>query len=307
MSNVATMQAVRLAHLSDVHLTSRPLGWQWRDWFSKRLTGWINSRVLSRRRRFRRADEVLRVLIADLGSQRRPDCVIFSGDATMLGFPGELARAAAALGVGSTAMPPGLAVPGNHDYYTPAVERSGGFENYFAPWLDGQRLDEGPIYPFARKVGPVWLVGVNSCSGNRWPWNAVGRVGDAQLHRLGRLLETLGPGPRILVTHYPVGLADGQPEGPLHRLRDLDDLLVVAERGGVSLWLHGHRHDPYRLNDPRVAPFPVICAGSATQSGHWGYNEYTIDGLHLQGVRRTFDLDRRCFRDSETFELKLRS
>src|SRR5437762_2156173 len=103
--------AVRLAHLSDIHLSTAPLGWQSSDWFSKRLTGWINTRWLRRRWRFRHADAVMAVLVAELRDQRRPDGIVFSGDATMLGFTREMERAAAVLQVENPAMPPGLAVP----------------------------------------------------------------------------------------------------------------------------------------------------------------------------------------------------
>jgi 3',5'-cyclic AMP phosphodiesterase CpdA len=295
---------IRFAHVSDVHITAQPLGWRRRDWFSKRFPGWINLRLLGRRYRFRRADEVLAALTAEL-CQRRPDRVIFSGDATTLGFEAEFARAAALLGVSANDPLPGLAVPGNHDYYTRAVAAAGLFERHFAPWQDGVRVD-GAVYPFAQRVGTLWLVGVNSCTGNRWTWDAAGSVGQDQLERLERLLDRLGPGPRILVTHYPVCLSSGAPERRPRKLRDLRALVAVAVRGGVCLWLHGHRHGAYHLPNPGLAPFPVICAGSATQNKLWSYGEYTIDGYQLHGVRRTYDPRQRGFVDRESFELQLR-
>jgi 3',5'-cyclic AMP phosphodiesterase CpdA len=295
---------VRLAHFSDVHITTRPLGWQRRDWFSKRVTGYINLRWLGRRYRFRRADEVLAVLAADL-RDRRPDHVIFSGDATHLGFEAEFARAADLLGVAAADRLPGLAVPGNHDYYTRHVVAAEMFERHFAPWQEGERVD-GHRYPFAQRVGPLWLVAVNSCVPNRWSWDASGRVGREQLDRLERLLDGLGPGLRILVTHYPVCLASGKREARAHGLRDLPELVEVARRGSVALWLHGHRHGAYHHARPRLAPFfPVICAGSATQSKRWSYGEYTIRGRQLTGVRRAWDAGAGAFRDFGSFELEL--
>src|SRR4051812_2671647 len=89
---------IRLAHFSDVHVTARPLDWTRADWFNKRLPGWFNLRCLGRGRRFARTDEVLAALAADLRA-RRPDHVVFSGDATALGFEAEFARAVALLGV----------------------------------------------------------------------------------------------------------------------------------------------------------------------------------------------------------------
>jgi 3',5'-cyclic AMP phosphodiesterase CpdA len=297
---------IRLAHLSDVHITTRPLGWTRRDWLTKRYAAWLNLRFLGRGRRFGRADEVLRRLMEDVHA-RRPDHVVFSGDATALGFESEFHRAAELLGVTGPARLPGLAVPGNHDYVTRPVAASGLFERYFAPWLAGRRVDDA-VYPFAQRVGEYWLIGVNSCTGNVWPWDATGSVGPEQLGRLKRLLEGLGPGPRILVTHYPVYLAGGtRRERPWHGLRDLDDVLAVAARGGISLWVHGHRHTPYHLRESALLPFPVVCVGSATQNGLWSYAEYTLEGNTCRALRRTFDPAATRFRDAESFELPLRS
>jgi 3',5'-cyclic AMP phosphodiesterase CpdA len=294
---------IRLAHLSDIHITAWPLGWQRGDWFTKRYPGWVNFRWLGRRFRFRHADEVLAALMADL-RRRHFDHIVFSGDATALGFETEFQRAASLLGLTDSSILPGLAVPGNHDYYTRAVEASGLFERYFAPWQKGTRLDEA-VYPFAQQIGPLWLVGVNSCTGNRWPWDAGGSVGADQLQRLERLLAHLAPGPRILVTHYPVALASGQPERRSHGLRNLPDLLRVAGQGGVSLWLHGHRHGPYYHVRTANASFPVVCAGSATQSGLWSYGDYTIEGRQFRAVRRVFDPTEHCFKDANPFELEM--
>ena len=41
----------------------------------------------------------------------------------------------------------------------------------------------------------------------------------------------------------------------------------MAERGKIALWLHGHRHTPYHFVSTSVAPFPLICVGSARKRG----------------------------------------
>jgi 3',5'-cyclic AMP phosphodiesterase CpdA len=296
---------ISLAHFSDIHITADRLDWTFRDWFNKRYAAWINFRWLGRRKRFRRADEVLQRLVEEL-QQRRPDHIVFSGDATALGFESEIKRAAEMLHVGDDRFPPGLAVPGNHDYCTPWAAASGLFERYFAPWQSGTRID-GNTYPFAQRVGHVTLIGVNSCTGNFWPWDAGGSVGAGQLARLRHLLKYLEPGPRILVTHYPVCLSSGRPENGVHGLRDLAELVQVAAEGQVGLWLHGHRHTPFQFQEPPLAPFPVICVGSATQNELWSYGEYTIDGLNCHGRQRIFDGNAGAFRDGKTFSLQLRS
>jgi 3',5'-cyclic AMP phosphodiesterase CpdA len=294
---------MKIAQFSDIHITTAPLGWRRADWFNKRLPGWLNLKCLGRKQRFRDADRVLAALEEDI-QRRRPDHVIFSGDATALGFETELAHAVALLGRSGPDGLPGMAVPGNHDYYTAGVAASGLFERYFAAWQQGERVD-GAVYPFAQRVGHVWLVAVNSCTGNRWFWDAAGSVGPEQLARLEILLESLGPGPRILVTHYPVCLASGAPEPRYHGLRDLTALVTVAVRGRIDLWLHGHRHGAYHHCDCNLAPFPVVCAGSATQTDLWSYGEYTIEGNDFHALRRVFCPARGSFLDSETFNLRL--
>src|SRR5207247_3031100 len=85
---------VRLAHLSDIHISARPLGWRLDDYVTKRWTGWINYRWLGRRHRFRGAEQALAAIVEEL-VRRRPDHVIFSRDAVALSFEAEFARAAA--------------------------------------------------------------------------------------------------------------------------------------------------------------------------------------------------------------------
>jgi 3',5'-cyclic AMP phosphodiesterase CpdA len=294
---------IRLAHLSDIHLTAPKLEWRAADWFNKRFAAWFNFRVLGRRFRFRHADEVMATLIAELNALR-PDRIIFSGDATALGFESELQRAADYLGVANSSFS-GLAVPGNHDYCTRPAAASGNFERIFASWQKGERVD-GERYPFAQKIGDAWLIGVNSCTGNRWAWDAAGSVGSPQLERLERLLGSLSGGPRMLVTHYPICLADGRPERKTHGLRDLADLIAVAAKGGVSLWLHGHRHHFYFTAAGNPAPFPVICVGSATQTGCWSYGQYTLEGSRFHVQRRIYDPEQNQFRDEAAFDVQLK-
>ena len=296
------MESIRIAHISDIHVTV-PSRWQSDDWFNKRLPAWLNLRFLGRGRRFRHTDTVLSILLEEL-RQRRPDRVVFSGDATALGFEEELARAAELLGLRHPESLPGLAVPGNHDYCTPRAALSGAFEQHFAPWLEGERIGND-LYPFAQRVGSAWLIGVNSAKANRWAWDASGGAGQEQLGRLELLLQRLDPGPRILVTHYPVCKSSGKLEPPSHRLRDVHALAETAQRGGVVLWLHGHLHGPFRHTSTDLTSFPVICAGSTTQSQVWSYGEYVITGRQLQVIRREFDPQQQCFRDAEVDALML--
>src|SRR5439155_21170102 len=143
-------------------------------------------------------------------------------------------------------LPPCLAVPGNHDVYVARAERRGAFEAAFASWQQGVRVGDA-AYPFARKVGHVWLIGLKSAKANFWMWDATGRVGEAQLSRLRELTATLDEGPRVVVTHYPILTKKRLPEPRFHRLKDWRRVRDTAAECGVNLWLHGHRHGWYVL------------------------------------------------------------
>lgn len=297
-------EAITIAHFSDLHRTATPLGWSLRDFATRRITGWCNWHVLGRGERFRDADRVARALVADF-RVRQPSAIVFSGDAAGIGFEREIEEAALALCVCDESLPPGIAVPGNHDYYTHSAAASGAFERAFAAWQTGERVN-GERYPLARRIGEVWFVAVNSAVPHRNPIDATGEVGAGQRNRLQELFRQLPPGPRILVTHYPVRLADGKPETRWHGLHDVDEVVRIAADGGVSLWLHGHRHGSYVLPAEGYCPFPVVCAGSASQSGKAGYFELTTEGANARILRRVFDATHGQFIDgpSTTIEFK---
>jgi 3',5'-cyclic AMP phosphodiesterase CpdA len=296
---------LRLAHVSDVHLFVPEAKWSRGDYMTRRLSGWLNVKLGRRGSQFRGAAGILALLVADV-YERKPDLLIFSGDASSLGFEEELALTATLLRANEPDGIPLFAVPGNHDYYTRKSMQLGLFERYFASGLSGERLD-GAIYPFARKVGPLYLIGLNSSTGNRWFWDATGRVGEEQRQRLQRLLAQphIASSPRVLVTHFPVGLPNGKAEKPWHKLLDLKPTLQVAVEGGVSLWLHGHRHCAYYLPATISVPLPSICAGSGTQRELWTYNEYLYDGEIWQVQRRQFDPLEKRFRTVEQFDVTI--
>jgi 3',5'-cyclic AMP phosphodiesterase CpdA len=294
---------IKLAHFSDVHLSTRPLGWTRHDLFSKKVAGWMNVKLLGRGHRFKHADRVVAALRQDLAT-RSYDQLVFSGDATTLAFETEFAVSAKVL-LGS-GLPPCVAVPGNHDYYTGAAVRAKLFEKHYGPWLDGVRVD-GHTFPFAKKVGHAWLIAVNSSTANLWTFDASGAMGAEQLTRLKTLCEQLDPGPRILVTHYPLRTAKGLVERRTHRLRDHAAALAACKACGVNLWLHGHIHTPYVNGTSEMIPFPTICAGSCTQTHKWRYNEYILKGDDLHIRFRRFNLVKGAFVDDGERSLRLNS
>ncbi len=293
---------LRLLHYSDVHLTVPRLGWRPRDVFSKKAVGWVNIKLLGRGKRFKHATTVANAMIADART-RGHDGIVFSGDATKLAFPPEFAFAAERLGVGDASLPPTVCVPGNHDYYTHRDVRAGQFEDHFAPWLGGETVD-GHRYPFARRLGHLWLVCLNSSHPGFFNTSARGRAGAEQLERLVKLCAKLD-GPKILVTHYPLRDASGKVERRSHRLADHAAALDAAKRAGVGLWLHGHIHHPYVLTPTAEVPFTLVCGGSATQTNRWAHHEYEIDGRAVRMVRRVWDAQEGKFREESERKLEI--
>lgn len=299
--------AVRLLHFSDLHIPPRRLRWQLNDLLSKSLSGWVNVRVLGRARRFKHAEVIIARLLK-LIDRTQPDGVLFSGDATHLAFDGEFEQAAQLLEVAQRCgdAPAYVAVPGNHDYYTRHAVKQGRFEQHFGPWQAGLRLGQEP-YPFARNIKGVWVLAVCSCTANTVPMDATGAIGPAQLERLRRLAQQLGPGRRILLTHYPLRALSGQPEHRLRRLRDHQQALQVAQDIGVSLWLHGHIHTPFYLPSSEQLPFPTIGNGSTAQNQRWSLHEYHLSDDHLAAVRYRFNVATSEFEEVLRFELPLRA
>ena len=293
-----------LLHFSDVHLTVPRLGWRRRDWFSKKVLGWMNVKVLGRGRRFKHATLVATEMIAQ-AVMKKYDGWLFTGDATKLAFGPEFTQAAKVLRVGEPEMPPVVAVPGNHDYYTTRDAQSGKFEQAFGSWLEGVRVD-GHRYPYARKMGHVWVIVLNTSNPRGWSASASATAGEQQLHRLTALCQRLDPGPRILATHYPLRDAGGDVERRSHRLLDHDACLKAAIANGIGLWIHGHIHKPFVLPASADVPFPMICVGSATQTKRWSHNIYVIDGYRLTMTRRTWNPERTDFDVSHVEKLELR-
>lgn len=272
----------RFFHISDIHVAATNRGWAIRDFFSKHVTGWVNWNLLGRGVRFSQAAQCLEKFERDV-RLLQPDAVIFSGDATALGFATEANMAASLLKINEF---PGVAVPGNHDHYTRQAVAQRRFEAAFEPWLQGKRMGS-ETYPFARCFNDIWFVCVNAAVPNRGITDASGLVGNDQLRRLDQLLSQLPDGRRVLVTHYPYVTAEGLAEPEDHRLRDRDALRSVVVKHGIKTWLCGHRHQYYQFGPSADAPIHIICAGSSTMIGTAGYWDITFaDNGDVSAIRR---------------------
>lgn len=294
----------RLAHLSDLHAT-RPRFEPARDLLSKRALGWLS---WTRRRRFEHFDFVLEALIDDLAVMR-PDHTAISGDLTQVGLPAEIEEAADWL---ARIGPPDRVslVPGNHDAYAPARD-----SDPWSPWgaymesSDAGGLDAAPgpapdRFPFARRLGPLGIVGVSSAVPTG-PIYATGRLGPRQLARLEQVLDKLGGEGRfrVLVIHHPP-IPAGQSRR--RQLEDAPALRAILARTGAELVLHGHTHKTKigEVAGP-IAPIPVVGVPSSSAIGpkdmrRARYHVYRIEPDARRRFRvsyevRGFDLATRRF------------
>ncbi|MBC7132383.1 MAG: metallophosphoesterase [Roseovarius sp.] len=246
------MRGVTLAHISDVHLPL-PARVDWRDVLNKRALSLLSWR---RKRHLVHRPEVLARVVADMQAAA-PDLIAVTGDLTNLGLPDEYRRARKWLeGLGDAGRV--MVIPGNHD----ALVR-GAWEAGAGAWRPFWQGDDGEGFPWLRRRGGLALIGVSSAVATP-PARATGRVGAAQLARLGALLagaraEGLC---RVVMVHHPP--LDGT-VAARKRLLDGPALCDVLAREGAEMVLHGHSHrSHFQKLETQDGPAPVIGVPSAS-------------------------------------------
>lgn len=277
-------RALRIAHVSDVHVLSR-LGAEWRRMlFNKRITGWAN--VVLRRGRVHRR-EYLRAVLEEAAA--RSDHVVVTGDITNMAHESEYLEARRLLDDVARRVEVTV-VPGNHDIYLPAVGRERRFPHHFAPFVTSERaalavtLPAGD-YPFVKLRGPAAIIGLSSAV-PRPPFVAAGVLGREQLAALERVLalpEVASRTPVLLVHHPPVDarsrfarLRDG--------LLDADRLRRAVDHLPRGLLLFGHVHARSRVAlETSTGTLDIVSASGAALDHpdpriRAGFNLYEIAG-----------------------------
>lgn len=272
---------LRIAHVSDTHVLSTA-GVEWTKMLiNKRLTGYANL-VLHRGRVHRRE-----YLLAVLAAAGDADHVVVTGDITNLALESEYEVACTLLDELARSVEVTV-VPGNHDIYLPSIGRERRFPHHFRRFLQSDLPDlaldlpAGP-YPCVKLRGPAAIIGLSSAV-PRPPFIAAGKLGDAQIAALARVLahpDVARRMPVILVHHPPVDTRSF-----LARLRDglldaaaLRHTLASLSRGLV---LFGHLHVRVRcLLRTATGSLDIIGASGAAldhsdPSVRAGFNRYDI-------------------------------
>jgi len=260
-----------LAHLSDLHLATRP---RLRELAGKRGLGFIN---WQRGRKYIHRVGALDAITRDLKATA-VDHIAVTGDLVNLSLPAEYALARAWL---DRLGPPHdvTVIPGNHDIYVPQAQR--GPAEFWGEYMRGDDGAESGSFPFLRRRGVVALIALSSALPTG-PFLATGQLGETQLSGFAKALEeTRGMFRVVLIHHPPVS----PPERYLRRLTDAADFRRVLAEKGAELVLHGHDHcrSLAWLDGPeRTIPTVGVPSASArTRHGHEGaagYNLFRIDG-----------------------------
>jgi 3',5'-cyclic AMP phosphodiesterase CpdA len=267
-----------LAHLSDPHLAPLPQP-QWSELIGKRATGYLN---WQRRRHLVHRADVLARIVADLKAQL-PDHIAVTGDLVNIALPGEYPPARAFLE--SLGLPHDVTlVPGNHDAYVRSAA-----PHREQHWGDYMRGDDGATgelsFPFVRRRGPLALIGLSTAVPSP-PFMATGRLGGAQLARLGAALDSCAGLFRVVLIHHP---PLSKPSRRFKRLLDGIELRLALARHGAELVIHGHDHERARIElagpggpgGPRRIPVVGVPSASEAPPGRHdpaGYNLYRIEG-----------------------------
>ncbi len=266
------MAVVRILHFSDIHLVPPDFRIEASQLLNKRLLGLINLK-LRRASRFRDAPHKLEALHR-WTTQSDIHCVVCTGDYTALGTESELAFARDRIQA-FTKQPLGfVTVPGNHDVYLPDCAKERRFEKHFGEFLQSDLPDlcTDGAWPIVKLLNSnIAIVAVNSARPNPQLWRSSGRIPDAQIEGLVRVLRDERIRDRFIVvaTHYAPLRENGQPDHIRHGLTNTPEFLKTCSSMRHGMIVHGHIHRQYQVRTPQLQ-VPIFGAGSATDAGREG-------------------------------------
>lgn len=253
-------QGLTLIHFGDLHLWHFGLDG---DWFPKRFLG-LGNLALRRGRAFPRS--LAQALLARI-AQEEADYVVFSGDLTTTSLRREFET-------GRQLFEPifkrwgerFIAIPGNHDRYTPCATRRRLAEDIFLPTGATDPFAIDLVTPGRDATDNQWtLIGADVSTPRLI--SSRGRITPEKLHALAEIFDRQKARKRnlLLITHYPMLYPADIPAAFNHVLPERQALLDLARKAGVRLHLHGHKHHRWQLQDGDMT---ALNCGSAGQKGH---------------------------------------
>jgi 3',5'-cyclic AMP phosphodiesterase CpdA len=237
-----TLGAVRIAHLSDLHLLSLEGAVPFRL-FNKRITGYLNLRF---HRKAVHKPGFIRAAAREI-QRLGVDHVAITGDLSNLALEGEFTRVLRFLEE-DLGLPPSQVslVPGNHDAYTRGAHKKRRFATTFDRFLRSDLPEltaPGEVFPFVHLRGPAAIIGLSTAL-PRLPLVASGALGRAQLDALARVLEHPEVQRRtpVLLQHHPIHNPQSLVKRALEGLHDASDEAHLLRKVARGLILHGHLH-----------------------------------------------------------------
>jgi 3',5'-cyclic AMP phosphodiesterase CpdA len=263
---------MRLAHCSDLHLLSHD-GARWVELMNKRWIGAANL-MTNRSRHYHVA--AFEQMVEDMNAQGI-EHVLCTGDVTNLALEQEFKFARERfdkLAGGPTNV---TVIPGNHDaYVAEGIEYFAHvFDDYHRadPGWEWPESEGGERWPIVRVRADLALIGVSTSRATPW-FTAYGRVGEAQLERLAKVLADprLAGKARVVAIHHPP--AGRRAESKIRGLRDHEAFAKVIAEGGADLIVHGHEHRD--MTEELAGPGgPVPVRGVASGTYHHDKPERT--------------------------------
>lgn len=247
----------KLIHFSDTHEIATLE--HWHACFDKRLIGFFNSNVI----RKSRYDRALIAPAVEMMLAEKPDAILFTGDATSCGQPGEFARVLPLFEPLLKSSIPFIYTPGNHDAYVKDRACREALRQFCLAMTRGQY--EPADYPYAAELEHFRIVALN-CSHPTLPVSSCGYMQKKTREFLKREAERLKTKPLICAGHFPI-----LEQMPIRRARHrLYGGAVAAEMirdGVIDLSLCGHVHKPYEILN--ASGRGEISAGSLTKYGFY--------------------------------------
>ena len=264
-----------LAHVSDLHMASRPT---LAELAGKRGLGFIN---WQRKRKHIHRPEVLDAIARDLRAGTF-DHIAVTGDLVNFSLADEYKRARAWLDTLGTARDVTV-IPGNHDVYVRDAVQSPA-----AYWGDYMRGDDGlQGFPIVRRRAEAALIALSTAVPTG-PFMATGRLGHRQLAGLAEALQQTCGQFRVVLIHHPPA---SPPRRYLRRLTDAAELRHVLAEHGAELLLHGHDHRRTLvwLDGPDGTKIPALGVPSASaRAPHGGEDGAGYNVFHIERAAGTW-------------------
>jgi len=281
---------IRIAHFTDLHITTNPSQIDWKSLLGKRAIGWSNLKFRRRFSSVQKASVVATALVRDIG-ELNPDHVVVTGDFTGLSLPSEYETAHKLL---SPLFQPDntTLLPGNHDVYVSSAVRGKLFEKWFGEWtasdleVSNSLLDGCNDYPFpiVRLLGDdVALICLRDARPT-WLHDSSGKVPREQVEALERILSSglVANRVKILALHYGLVDRNGMLDSYFHRLHNAKTIKNLAERYDISLVIHGHIHGRFVHRQHSVGSMAIANPGAVAFGGlSMAYHIYEISKDHI--------------------------